>query len=391
MDGASPGPAAGPRRSSAIPALDVAAAERLRDRLDGPVRVNQARHRDAAANAGLSGFALARELRRASSGPGRLSKDEYFYYRLYDPALPALERARHVGKAAQSRMHQACNDPRWFAPVHDKALFYTVMRGLDLPVPETVAVFERGNRSFFCPALRDEDELRAFLSDPAVYPLFAKPIDGIYSIGSLDLRALVGDRIRMKAGQTAALGDVVRFVLAFGQAGYLFQRRVQSHPMLARAFGETLSSARLLMLLDAGGASLESAVVKIPRAASIADNYWRPGNMLGSLDAQGRVRRVVSGVGEDLALHDAHPDTGLRLVDLALPDWGAALALCAKAANAFPGVRTQSWDVALTPEGPVLLEFNFGGDLNLHQLAHRRGALTDRFAAHLRRCGYQDL
>jgi hypothetical protein len=39
----------------------------------------------------------------------------------------------------------------------------------------------------------------------------------------------------------------------------------------------------------------------------------------------------------------------------------------------------------------VLLEVNFGGDLNLHQLAHRRGALSDSFAAHLRRCGYREV
>ena len=114
--------------------------------------------------------------------------------------------------------------------------------------------------------------------------------------------------------------------------------------------------------------------------------------MLGAVDAEnGRIGRVVSGVGEDMALHDTHPDTGAALAGLALPDWAAAKALCVTAACAFPGVRTQSWDVALTPAGPVLLEFNFGGDLNLHQLAHRRGALTDRYAAHLRRCGYRGL
>jgi hypothetical protein len=372
--------------------LDVAAAERLRDRLDGPVRVDRARHREAAAAAGLSSFALARDQRRAAHGPGRLSKDEYFYYRFYDSGLPEHERARYVGKAVQARMHGACNDPRWFAPVHDKALFYTVMRGLGLPIPETVAVFEKSGRTFFCPALRREDDLRAFLTDRSVYPLFAKPIDGMYSIGSLDLLAVDGEQVRMKGGEVATVGDIVRFVVAFGRAGYLFQRRVRSHPLLADAFGDTLASIRLLMLLDHGGSTLESAVVKVPRPGNVADNYWRTGNMLGSIDpADGRVRRVVSGVGEDTTRHEIHPDTKARLIDLALPDWNTATTLCVAAANAFPGVRTQSWDVALTPSGPVLLEFNFGGDLNLHQLAHRRGALTDRYAAHLRRCGYGEL
>jgi len=383
MDPGSPAP---------VPALDVAAAERLRDRLDGPVRIDRARHVDAAAAAGLRGLALARDQRRAANGPGRISKDEYFYYRLYDPDLPRDERLRHVGRAAQARMHQACNDPRWFAPVHDKALFHTVMRGLDLPVPETVAAFEKGSRTFFCLALRREEELRAFLRDPSVYPLFAKPIDGMYSIGALDLLGFDGEAVRLKGGGAVSIGDLVRFIVAFGRNGYLFQKRLAPHPRLAAAFGGTLASMRLLVLLDAAGSALESAVVKIPRPGNPADNYWRPGNMLGSVDAEnGRVRRVVSGVGEDMARHDSHPDTRASLVDFALPDWEAVKSMCAAAANAFPGVRTQSWDVALTPDGPVLLEFNFGGDLNLHQIAHRRGALTERYAAHLRRCGYEGL
>jgi hypothetical protein len=53
------------------------------------------------------------------------------------------------------------------------------------------------------------------------------------------------------------------------------------------------------------------------------------------------------------------------------------------------GIRTQSWDVALTDRGPVILEVNFGGDLNLHQLAHGAEVLDPFCDTHLRRCGYR--
>jgi hypothetical protein len=49
------------------------------------------------------------------------------------------------------------------------------------------------------------------------------------------------------------------------------------------------------------------------------------------------------------------------------------------AAPVFAGVRTQSWDIALTEAGPVFLEVNFGGDLNLAQLASAKGALDERY------------
>jgi hypothetical protein len=53
----------------------------------------------------------------------------------------------------------------------------------------------------------------------------------------------------------------------------------------------------------------------------------------------------------------------------------------------FAGIRTQSWDIALTADGPVFLELSYG-DLNLHQLAHGAGVLDETYREHLRRCGY---
>ncbi|MCC7046362.1 MAG: hypothetical protein IT562_06590 [Alphaproteobacteria bacterium] len=372
--------------------LDAAESLRQRARLDGPPKVDRTRHTLAATKAGTGALSLARALWRASRGPGRLTTDEYFYYRLYDPAFAEADRRRFVGKRAQAAMHQACNDSRWFATADDKALFYTIMRGLGLPVPETIAAFETAGRAMPWPVLADENALRRFLADEAPYPAFAKPCDGMYSIGALDLAGHDGGAVTMGDGGSVALDEVLKYVTGLGRAGYLFQRRLRPHPLLARHFGTTVGAARLLVLLGPAGPSLESAVVKIPRSANVADNFWRAGNMLGALDpADGRVLRAISGTGEDVQEHASHPETGAAIQDLCLPEWDKARDTCLRAASAFPAIRTQSWDVALTDAGPVLLEFNFGGDLNLHQLAHRRGALSDRFAEHLRRCGYAHL
>ena len=63
--------------------------------------------------------------------------------------------------------------------------------------------------------------------------------------------------------------------------------------------------------------------------------------------------------------------------------------LVKEAARLLPGIRTQSWDIALTDAGPVPLEVNFGGDLNLAQLAAGAGVLDETYREHLRTCGYR--
>ena len=146
---------------------------------------------------------------------------------------------------------------------------------------------------------------------------------------------------------------------------------------------------RFLVLLGEDGPVIESAVMKIPTDGNIADNYWRTGNMLGALDKEtGEITRVVTGTGPALRELTHHPVTEAELTGLKLPEWHVASALCRRAAMALPGLRTQSWDIALTNRGPVAIEVNWGGDLNLHQLAHGRGILSPTMIAHLKRNGY---
>jgi hypothetical protein len=48
-------------------------------------------------------------------------------------------------------------------------------------------------------------------------------------------------------------------------------------------------------------------------------------------------------------------------------------------------------DVAITQEGPVLIEINTGGGFDLPQLASGKGFLTEEVREFFRDCGYQGL
>jgi hypothetical protein len=194
---------------------------------------------------------------------------EYFYYRLDDPGLPRGEVWRHVGKHSQRVLHTACNDMRWYAVAHDKALFYAAARGGGLPTPETLAVYAPGGRSFHAETLRAPEHLAGFLRRTENYPLFVKPIDGIYSVGVLSLAALEATKIRFTSGEVADLGAVVRFIAEFGGEGFLLQRRLHPHPRLREAFGGTLPTVRCLALLSPEGPAIESAVVRVQRGDPI--------------------------------------------------------------------------------------------------------------------------
>lgn len=336
-----------------------------------------------------SGTSWLKDFWRCLNGPGKLSASEYFYYRLYVGKRSADETQRFVGKAAQEKLHRACCNPAWFAPALDKLFFLTAMHGAGVPVPEVLAVFNPSGTREHPKLITRTGALEALLDLPETYPVFAKPIDGMYSVGALSITDGGNGWAHVQGAGQVPVNEIAGYMQRMSSEGYLLQRTLSPHPELYTAMGGTLGTVRMLVLLGDDGPVIESAVAKIPQGANIADNYWRSGNMLGALELEtGRITRIVTGTGPGLQEMTHHPVTESKLVGMALPEWQVAKTMCRRAAMALPGLKTQSWDIALTNRGPVAIEVNWGGDLNLHQLAHNRGILSPTMIAHLKRCGY---
>ncbi len=278
-------------------------------------------------------------------------------------------------------MHTACNDRTWFAPAHDKALFYTILQGAGLPAPRTLAMLAERERGGYRMAEFSAEGLNSVLRDTGL-PVFAKPVDGIFSIGAMLIEGRDGNRLSVRGHGAVTAEELTAYMRRLSRAGYLLQSVLPGHPALPEMTGGLVASLRFLVIASEAPRVL-STVLKMPAGSNVVDNFWRAGNVLAAVDPDsGRISRAVVNAGQRL------PQEEPSLRDLEIPDLQRTRALVLQAATLFPAIRTQSWDVALTDDGPVLLEFNFGGDLNLHQIAHGRGILTEDYREHLRRCGY---
>ena len=89
---------------------NIAADGSLFDTLKGIPKVDIPGNLQPEISAGRRMSSILREVVSLRRGAGKLTPNEYFYYRLWDPALSAAEKRRFVGKQAQHPMHLACND-----------------------------------------------------------------------------------------------------------------------------------------------------------------------------------------------------------------------------------------------------------------------------------------
>ena len=362
----------------------------LYSQLAGIPNVDLSENLNAALAAGRRATGITAEVLALRSGPGKLTPQEYFYYRLWDANQEGADKRRFVGKIAQHSMHVAAGTREWFAASADKILFQSIMNGAGLRTPELIVATQAGRFLPDAPIITDPAALADRLRDPSIYPLFAKQVAGKYSLSVLSADGFDADtdEVLVLDGTRRKVTDVASSLV--GGCGFLIQCRLSPAPDLAARFGPRLWSARVLVLVTPSGPVIHRAVAKIATGTNPADNYWRPGNRLGAIDlASGRITRVVHGAGADLAVDAPHPDTGAPIVGTTIPGWQHLTDMVRTASQVFAGIRTQSWDVALAADGPVFLELNYGGDLNLHQLAHGAGVLDETYREHLQRCGYR--
>lgn len=81
-----------------------------------------------------------------------------------------------------------------------------------------------------------------------------------------------------------------------------------------------------------------------------------------------------------------HPDSGVTFEGRTIPMWDSVRELCCRAARGVSGIRSVGWDVALTRDGPTILEGNANWGLPLVQI-HTQGFLTPEVRADLAALG----
>lgn len=355
---------------------------------DKPTTANWLRH--ARKISGRRPMELVGEFLRLHRGPGKLTLPEYVEYGVYDRTSYSSEaQARFITNTLHWPITRTCCDMTWQATTEDKWLCARILARSEVRVPETLAVIDTSGRSY--PATRrisTAAELRAFMNS-GLLPVFGKENRGICSYGALLVEEASDAGLRLRGeGWIEYEAFLAEFI---GSTPYLLQPLERNHSFLDRYTG-SLATVRVCMIVTEHSIEVPFAVLKVPSQDNVADSFWRPGNLACGLEVgSGRIVTARTRHRFGTTDHATHPETGATLVGETLPLWDAVLDLARACAPIFAPARYQSMDIAITPDGPVLIEINTGGGFDLPQLATGQGFLTDEVREFFRACGYRKL
>jgi hypothetical protein len=312
--------------------------------------------------------------------------EKYYTFEWYRPEYRALAGRylhRHETKGA---LYALLTPPQaeTVAPLNDKVAFARHAARAGLPVTPTLAV------------IGPDGSMETHGEFPAA-DLFVKPATGKGGRQARKWRYADG-RYHPLGGPTGdGAGVPARNLparLAAGAAGtvLLVQPCLTNHPDLADLALDAVPTCRVVTIIDESGTPEPViAIFRMPAVpGSVVDNMHR-GGIAAPVDITSGVLGPASGYATagPPTRHTRHPVSGALIAGRKLPAWDAVRQLAVAAHRAFPPRVLVGWDIAIGPDGPVLVEGNeqpgVDGLQRLHDLPlgdHRFGQLL---AFHLSR------
>ena len=282
----------------------------------------------------------------------------YYAYGLDDASKEEYEDFLSTGEMWDVIERQIKEDgtARVTAVLKDKYLFSLVVQALGHSSPRALALFRPTGVDLLSP--RRPASYAEFVAESEPVDAFAKPVGGMKGKGAFALR--VEDGQAWIDGRPAEADEVASRVTG----RYLLQERLAQHPALEALHSSSVNTIRLVTVYRDGQVEPFIAALRVGTGGAAVDN-WSAGGLVvglkldtGRLYGQGIFKPGCGGDARYGGFVDRHPDSDVLLDGYQLPDIPEAVALACRLHLDLGGPRTVGWDLAITPDGPSIVEGN---------------------------------
>jgi hypothetical protein len=207
--------------------------------------------------------------------------------------------------------------------------------------------------------------------------LFVKPRIGRGAVGLKLYRRTAAFHYVDERGRKLMLGEIVSDIIrSYGTRNVMVLPRLRNHPDLADLATNSLIVVRAVTCLDER--LQPELVVAYLRVLAKLEPDWpvkKPtSEYAAAVDlATGRLSAMTGDKPENLSQwHDRHPVTGAEITGRVVPCWDQVVALAGRAHSVMHDRVLVGWDIAITPDGPILIEGNSYPDMHYPQRIHRK-------------------
>lgn len=272
-----------------------------------------------------------------------LSFHEYYYYGLW--AKDADLRSEYASMGFMYEFQKKFNPPDKRVTLSDKTLF-------------DKAYSEFMHRELINPILSSIEELESFIEGKEKVVLKKSTGGQGKFVEIIDLKDYSADSLKQHAESLQY--DIL-------------EEFVYQHEKLQELSPNSLNTVRFITFLkkdgtvDVVGSSLRMGIDKKTDNLSSGGITCKLNVDSGVIESKGYSFDITK------PLCDVHPVSGVQLEGFQIPFWDEVKAMCIKAASKYNDNRCIGWDVAITKDGPLLIEGNHDWGARVWQMPAGKG------------------
>lgn len=291
----------------------------------------------------------------------------YYEYRMFlrGCSLTPAEMQDYLPMAVFWKLYQSSHIPADYSILcTDKALFADLMSHYGFPQPKTILKYNRGRFYDAASRLLTEAAADSLISRQTFPRLFLKDTLGRCGV---DIFPFDADGTgRFTHGQDTLSARLIR--TKCGQHPFFLQEGVVQCASLNAVHPSSVNTVRIITKYTPGAPRFISAGIRFGRDGIAVDNSHLGGLFVhvdvetGRLGAEGRIAN-------DTKIYTAHPNSGIKFAGFQVERWPEVKQAVSEACHAFHEITFIGWDVAILPDGVMILEMNAYPGLYFPQLA----------------------
>ena len=157
---------------------------------------------------------------------------------------------------------------------------------------------------------------------------------------------------------------------------YIIQEYINQHPDMSKLNPGSVNIIRIVTTRWDKDVHILTGALRIgAKKDSTVDNAAQGGTFVGINFENGTLREY--GYYFDRPRDTKHPITGVTYNGYKIPYWEETIELVKSLHPYFQGLPVLGWDVAITPNGPIIIEANYDNCIKLIQMSN--GGLRKRW------------
>lgn len=231
---------------------------------------------------------------------------------------------------------------------NDKFVCEQLCKSIDILIPESYGIID-SKRNYRLHLRNIFDKINT--NEIIIKPLQGHAGRGIHIVKRRDHKILV---------QTGAHEqDLDSFVM---EGQFIAQAMVLQHNTISAISSASVNTIRVVTLFTrSGDVIVVSSSMRFSVGGSYVDNWSSGGIAVGIDHSTGMLKKTAYDKNGNAYTH--HPVSGVEFLDFSIPQWDSIIETAVKIQKSFPYYKLLGMDIALSQEGPVLIEINANSDI----------------------------